>query len=382
MKFQAFSLLSFFVLSFLCVTCSTSEILFPEDVSDLTDNNRQTSFSGTTGKNRLLFHNNTKSPVKSYSIFSSGESPEHDPYSWTLKGSAEGKEWVIVDKQEDQMFCSRFQEKMYAIQNPENYEQYLLEIKTKDNDTLKIAEVTFFHEDKLKDWKNFSHPEVDFRIVDDQTKGSEIYKTLVQSPEEYIRYHARKVAEILYYSDEDTINNVEEVQYLLKDYDGISAKSGNSPVVSIVFSTRHVENSARKSLFKLNNETRGVLFHELTHAYQFEPKGIGTYSTNKEFWACIEGLADAVRTEAGFFDVNAQRKPGGNWLDGYRTTGFFLHWLTTKDPDAIRKFHLTVRDLPVWSFDKAMKHIFGPDSGIESLWNEYQEFLLTNKSNQ
>ena len=37
------------------------------------------------------------------------------------------------------------------------------------------------------------------------------------------------------------------------------------------------------------------------------------------------------------------RKPGGNWMDGYRTTGFFIQWLTTKDPDAIRKFHETVR---------------------------------------
>ncbi len=62
-------------------------------------------------------------------------------------------------------------------------------------------------------------------------------------------------------------------------------------------------------------------------------------------------------------------------MDGYRTTGFFIQWLKTKDPDAIRKFHLTVRDLDVWSFDKAIKCIFGEESGIESMWNEYQAFL-------
>ena len=127
-------------------------------------------------------------------------------------------------------------------------------------------------------------------------------------------------------------------------------------------------------MFKLDYETKGVLFHELVHAYQFEPKGIGTYSTNKEFWACIEGLADAVRAEAGYFDIST-RKPGGHWLDGYRTTGFFLQWLTGKDPDAIRKFHQSVRDLEVWSFDGAMKYIFGKNAGIESLWAEYQDFL-------
>lgn len=110
------------------------------------------------------------------------------------------------------------------------------------------------------------------------------------------------------------------------------------------------------------------------YAYQFEPKGIGSYSTNKTFWACIEGLADAVRAQAGYFDMST-RKPGGNWMDGYRTTGFFIQWLTTKDPDAIRKFHETVRDLDEWSFDKAMKRMFGDDASIEGLWNEYQAFL-------
>ena len=165
-----------------------------------------------------------------------------------------------------------------------------------------------------------------------------------------------------------------KIEYTLKDYDGVSAKGGNPPVISIVYSTQHIEKSANESLYKLDFETRGVLYHELVHAYQFEPKGIGSYSTNKTFWACIEGLADAVRAQAGYFDMST-RKPGGNWMDGYRTTGFFIQWLTTKDPDAIRKFHETVRDLDEWSFDKAMKRMFGEDASIEGLWNEYQAFL-------
>ena len=56
---------------------------------------------------------------------------------------------------------------------------------------------------------------------------------------------------------------------------------------------------------------------------------------------------------------------------GYRTTGFFLQWLTTKDPDAIRKFHRTVKDLEVWSFEAAINSVFGNDTGIEEMWNEY-----------
>ncbi|KAA6337631.1 hypothetical protein EZS27_014308, partial [termite gut metagenome] len=207
-----------------------------------------------------------------------------------------------------------------------------------------------------------------------ETEGNRIYTQLVQDPDKYVKYHTQKVAEILFYTADEPMNDVRRINYVLKDYNGISEKSGNPPSVSIVYSTRWVETSAKESLYKLDYETRGVLYHELTHAYQFEPKGIGTYSTNKEFWACIEGIADAVRAEAGLFDIST-RKPGGHWLTGYRTTGFFIQWLTTKTPDAIRKFHHTVRDLDVWSFDNAIKSIFGNTASIEDMWKEYQEYL-------
>ena len=34
--------------------------------------------------------------------------------------------------------------------------------------------------------------------------------------------------------------------------------------------------------------------YELTHVYQQEPQGIGSYGTNREFRAFIEGMADAL----------------------------------------------------------------------------------------
>lgn len=361
------------------ISCSgIKEMEYPE----LIDNNLETSITGNTEVNQFIFSFSEKSPALGYSIVSSGQLPQHDPYSWTLKGSTNGRKWTIVDQREMQSFCSRYQEKGMTIQNPGNYKQYMLEVSTQNQNTLTMSEFRLFDQDRLHDWKSFKYPEVNFETLAPNALGNKFYALLVQNPRKYIRYHAMKVAGILFYTGKDTMNNVQQINYTLKDYEGISAKSGQPPIVSIVYSTQHVEKSFNESLFQLNMETRGVLYHELTHAYQFEPKGIGSYSTNKEFWACIEGLADAVRTQAGFFDVEASRKPGGHWLDGYRTTGFFLHWLTTKDPDAIRKFHLTVRDLPVWSFDKAMKQIFGPDCGIELLWNEYQKFLLTKQSNQ
>ena len=258
-----------------------------------------------------------------------------------------------------------------AKKKSENFENHLIDYLNSKNIYSNPIELLLPETVELLniegDWKG---------ILSNKSRKERVYRT-IQLWEEYITEFSiiidvfkKKLISI------DSILYQKEIHvvYTLKDYDGVSAKSGNPANTSIVYSTQHIEKSANESLYKLDFETRGVLYHELVHAYQFEPKGIGSYSTNKTFWACIEGLADAVRAQAGYFDMST-RKPGGNWMDGYRTTGFFIQWLTTKDPDAIRKFHETVRDLDEWSFDKAIKRMFGEDASIEGLWNEYQAFL-------
>lgn len=371
MKLCCINIFVIVVGSFLLSACRENVSV---NVPELSDGDPTTCYTGTRKLNRIVFDPQYSIPIQSYKIYSSGESPVHDPASWVLKGSYDGKNWVVVDERNDQRFCSRYQEILCPITNPSNYKQYMLEAETAGSDTLVIGDVLFSEKNLVTDWEDFRYPAVDFEVLAPETKGAVIYADLVQDPDTYLKYHARKVAEILFYTAKDTMNDVQTIHYTLKDYDGVSVKSGNPPAIYIEYSTRHIEKSANESLYKLDFETRGVLYHELVHAYQFEPKGIGSYSTNKEFWACIEGMADAVRAESGFFDMST-RKPGGDWMDGYRTTGFFIQWLKTKDPDAIRKFHLTVRDLDVWSFDKAIKCIFGEESGIESMWNEYQAFL-------
>ncbi len=344
---------------------------------ELLDNDLTTSYIGKKKLNQIVFDTEYTTPVLSYKIYSTGELPAYDPTNWTIKGSNDRQKWTIVDERKDQIFCSRFQEILCVVQKPATYKYYMLEAKTSNNDTLKIAEVVLSNKNLKAGWENFKYPKVVFESLDPDTEGNEIYHQLVQNPDEYVKYHTQKVAEILYYTANDPMVDVQEIDYTLKDYNGVSAKGGSSPNINIVYSTQHIEKSAKESLHKLDFETRGVLYHELTHGYQFEPKGIGNYGNNKTFWACIEGIADAVRAEAGLFDMST-RKPGGNWMDGYRTTGFFIQWLTSKDPDAIRKFHLTVRDMDVWSFDGAIKKVFGPEASIEGMWNEYQKYLINN----
>lgn len=348
----------------------------PRNVAELCDDDPSTAFPMPASAPCRVVFDGFDTPMRSYRVYSSGDAPASDPAGWVLSGSHDGRKWVELDRREGCAFCSRFQEITGQIAEPSNYAAYKVEFFPHgEADTVVVGDVRFYDRNAEAEWEGFVYPEVEFEVLDPQTEGAAIYATLVQDPGAYVRYHTRKVAEILFYSAADTMNAVGKIDYTLKDYAGVSAKSGNPAETAIVYSTQHIERSARESLYKLDYETRGVLFHELVHAYQFEPKGIGSYSTNKEFWACIEGLADAVRAEAGLFDIAALRKPGGHWLDGYKTTGFFLQWLTTKDPDALRKFHITVRDMDVWSFDKAMRAMFGSENGIEEMWAEYQQYL-------
>ncbi len=317
--------------------------------------------------------------VSSYKVWSSDCDAVRDPKSWELSGSNDGSTWTLIDSQNDVSFCARYQDNSYSLDKAVEYSIYRLSLISAA-DSVSISEIALYEKDINKGWDKFPYPIVTLKVEDDSTKGAMYYNKLVQNVDEYVKYHTQKVCQILHFSQEDELLGVDTIKYTLSYNNGISAKSGAVPTIGIVYSTKHCEKVGDRSLYELNDETRGVLFHELTHAYQYEPKNCGSYNDGGVFWAQIEGLADAVRTEAGLFDVAKLRKQGGNWMDGYKTTGFFLHWLKTKDSDAIRKFHASARDLETWSFDGAMVYIFGEGATTQKLWDEYQVFIAKEKS--
>lgn len=231
-------------------------------------------------------------------------------------------------------------------------------------------------ETKTDIWANYPVGSIDFQDLSPETKGAEIYHAIIPNPEAYITEQARKVLATLYFSPDDSIPGIEKIQYKLREYDGISAKDGAPPVITIEYSTKWVEKSfAGNDTAKVDYETKGVLYHELTHGFQLEPQGIGTYGTNKTFWAMIEGVADAVRVLNGCFQPE-DRPKGGHYTDGYRTTGFFLAWLKeNKDPDFLKKFNQSTLKVVPWSFDGAIKYALGNDQHIDSLWEEYQKAM-------
>ncbi len=195
-------------------------------------------------------------------------------------------------------------------------------------------------------WESYDVGNIVFEDKAPETAGSAIYNSIIPDPESYIAEQARVVLSTLYFSPQDSITPVHRIYYTLEDSEGISAKGSGGGNMNIFYSTRHIENSFQDSdTAKVLFETRGVLLHELTHAYQLEPQGIGSYGTNRVFWAFIEGMADAVRVANGGFGPDG-RPRGGNYMDGYRTAGYFFVWLRdNKDPDFIRKFNLSTLEV-------------------------------------
>lgn len=223
-------------------------------------------------------------------------------------------------------------------------------------------------------WDGYNVGTIHFVDKAPDTEGSRIYKALIPNPKEYIATQARAVLNTLYWGPQDSIVPVNNLYYSLEDIDGISAKGGGNGEITVFYSTRHVERSfVKKDTAKVDFETRGVLYHELTHAYQLEPQGIGSYGTNKVFWSFVEGMADAVRVANGGFHGEADRPKGGNFDDGYRTTGYFLVWVRDhKDPDFLRKFNRTALEVIPWSYEGAFKKIFGEKCKVADVWKEYQ----------
>lgn len=232
-----------------------------------------------------------------------------------------------------------------------------------------------------EEWRDYFPGKVNFRIEDPKTGGASIYNRIVPEPEKYIQESARRVLQTLYYSPDDVnVPYVKTIEYVVRNFDGISYKSGSGDYIRIDYSTDWIEKSyVGNDVAKVDYETRGVLYHELTHAYQLEPKECGSYGDNGPFWAFIEGTADAVRLSNGCFEQDfssTDRPRGGSYLDGYRYLGYFIYWMKiNKDDDFIRKFNATAATVVPWSFDGAVKSIFpdDPDITMDHLWREYQK---------
>ncbi|MFE5482586.1 GH92 family glycosyl hydrolase [Streptomyces sp. NPDC056527] len=89
-------------------------------------------------------------PVKvvTYALTSANDAAERDPRDWTLQGSADGKEWKVLDSREGQTFAKRFETRTFDFANDTAYAHYRLQItKNAGAGLTQLADVQFSNGD-------------------------------------------------------------------------------------------------------------------------------------------------------------------------------------------------------------------------------------------
>lgn len=222
-------------------------------------------------------------------------------------------------------------------------------------------------------WEDYVAPNIEFIDKDGgSTAGSQIYHDLIPEPETFIQEACLDVCKVLYDSYSE-VPVLRDITYSIEDYDGISGKWGSRPHIYISYSTRWIkrtwDNSGGDPAATLY-ETKGVLYHELVHGYQYDGNHIPSHA--------IEGIADAVRIALNYIPYS-NRSPGGSYTDSYQRTGFFLDWLNQEKFPAynfLRRFNQTAdpKLQTSWSWD-VVREMTGQE--VSALWGEYQSFLLS-----
>jgi len=241
------------------------------------------------------------------------------------------------------------------------------------NQIVKESYITVFSD---AGWGNFSAPNINFKNKALNGSGA-IYAALITDEQKLIKNTCLEVCATLFKSWEE-VNVLDNIDYTVEDTDGISAKGGSQPNISIFFSSRYLAQKKAEGLNdqELKDEVVGVLVHEITHGYQYEPKGAGEYKQGDDFYGFIEGMADIVRYLRGYTPVS-KRSAGGHWNDGYNTSAFFMDWLHSKDIEFLYKFNQSAEKINPWSWEAATQSIL--KQSVQELWNEYQNDIQSGK---
>ncbi|GAU15047.1 hypothetical protein TSUD_48430 [Trifolium subterraneum] len=105
---------------------------------------------------------------------------------------------------------------------------------------------------------------------------------------------------------------VQKVSLFIDDMDGVAYTSNNE----IHLSARYVNSYSGD----LKNEITGVLYHEMTHVWQWNGNGQAN-------GGLIEGIADYVRLKANYAPSHWVKPGQGNkWDQGYDVTARFLDY--------------------------------------------------------
>lgn len=214
-------------------------------------------------------------------------------------------------------------------------------------------------------WEEVTSPEIEY--ITDDSNGVKLFDELVPNKEIYIYNICKAVAKFLYKTPEE-VPYFGKLTLKVETFEGVAWKAGKPPHITVAINSNYLEDYATKG-GNITDEVSGVLFHELTHAYQ--------HSSGQEL-SSIEGVADLVRYLAGYISLNF-RKAGGEYTTSYKTTGFFYDWIRAvyiDQCDFLYELNQTASPTNngVWSLEEALLKITGRTP--QNLWDEYQIELV------
>lgn len=224
-------------------------------------------------------------------------------------------------------------------------------------------------------WVRVATPVVDYK--NDGSAGAQAFAALVPDINAYVHEIARGVVQRLYKSPAD-VPAFKTLELRIREWngekgseeprDGIAWKAGEPPERIIVnVNTRWLEKYAAKG-GNMADEVKGILFHEMVHAYQHYEGMHG---------AALESLADLVRYQAGF-GYAKDRKVGGSYTAPYKTGAFFFAYLVEQKGfrDFGPCFNATAK--PGSKFPWTWENAIGACAGggdVKKLWAEYQAWI-------
>jgi hypothetical protein len=222
-------------------------------------------------------------------------------------------------------------------------------------------------------------PKVTLMLMDTGPKGQIFLEAMGGSPDgvqKTVQQIGRDVCRVLY-RRADEVRAANEMELIIRDYDGVAGKWGDLGKIGVEISTQHLQNVKNMGR-DVGREIKGILFHEMTHMYQHDDKPEGTWPGLANYY---EAGADAVRIRNGYVPDGCRPGKNGTWSQhNYCTGGYWWLWVDTKIPDFLYKLNIQMKGRDGKAWMPADATAIGGVS-LDDLWTEYKTAACCNGTN-
>jgi PKD repeat protein len=115
-----------------------------EEVENLLDGDSSTKFCVKSRSTRVEYILPQPGVLCAYALTSANDAPGRDPKEWVLEASHEGNTWKAIDRQEGQIFASRFQTKRYVVPGTAAYRYYRWSLTSKSDPIFQFADLSLY----------------------------------------------------------------------------------------------------------------------------------------------------------------------------------------------------------------------------------------------